>query len=224
MDVRGLVLVVGVVGASAAALTSACATPDPGEITYSERHGGTGEPGTSSGTPGTSTGGPGGDGGSSGTPVDGGGEAGGPVNAFTGAPAYNAAGAANGSSTNAAHGGTGAPPSQDCLSCHGPAGGAAAKWGFAGQVVNAAGGATGLAKAEIRVVDGTGKEIDKVYSDPQGFFWSSAAAPAAGAMVGARTANKVMPMAGKLAAGDGSCGKAGACHGGTQGKVYVPPM
>lgn len=223
MDVRGLVLVVGVLGASAAALTSACATPDPGEITYSERHGGTGDPGTSSGNP-SSTGGPGTDGGgSSGTPGDGGGEGGTVMNAFTGAPAYNAAGTANGTAANPAHGGTGAPPSQDCLSCHGPGGAANAKWGFAGQIVNAAGGTAGLAKAEIRVVDGTGKEIDKVYSEGTGYFWSSAAAPPAGSMVGARVGTKIMPMAGKLAAGDGNCGKAGACHGGTQGKVYLVP-
>lgn len=223
MDFRG-VLLVGVVGLGGGALlgaTAACSGVDPGQVTFSERIRGPGidttsgggssgvnpEGGTSSGTLEAGT-----DGGSSGVAVT----------AFTGST-YNAAGTANGSSQNAAHPNGGNPAGVDCMTCHGAGGGAGAKWGIAGTVYNSAAGTAPIAKAQVRVVDATGKELANVYSDALGNFWADAinGGLPGGAKVGARNATITKLMGTALTTQDAACQKAGCHVAGAQGRVYL---
>lgn len=222
MEVRGVVLLTLALGG--AVIAAACSGPDPGAITFSERQRGisSGDTG-SSGSSGTGDGGAS-DGGSSGTD---GGSSGGPVNAFTGAPAY-AQPASTDPSDNAAHGGDGNPAGQDCMGCHGPNGGAGNKWGIGGTVYTNGMGAAPVANAEIRIVDPTGKEIAKTYSNADGNFWVDAAAIAGGipngSKVGVRNAARTRLMSTALTGNDdGGCQK-GGCHvQGGVGRVYLDP-
>ena len=216
MDYRGLVLIAAMSGAGILAVTS-CTAPNPAEITYGEPRGVApiGTSGSDPGEGGTSSG--------EGGATDGGGEASGPVTAFSGAGAYNAAGAAQGSSNQAAnHPNAGNPAGVDCMSCHGPAGGAGSKWGIAGTVYTDGTGATPVEKAEIRVVDSTGKELALVYSDALGNFWSDTIVGGipAGAKVGARKGATAL-MSTSLTAADSSCNRTGCHVVGGQGRVNV---
>jgi mono/diheme cytochrome c family protein len=223
MDYRGVLLVGILGGAALLGATTSCSGPDPGAVTFIERAKGPGvdtTSGSSSGTIAT-------DGGaSSGSPEggsDGGSSSGVATTAFTGAPAFDPAGAAVGTSQNGAHPNGGNPAGVDCMSCHGAGGGASAKWGIAGTVYNSAAGTTPVAKANIRVVDAAGKELANVYSDALGNFWADSinGGLPGGAKVGARNATVTKLMGTALTTQDSGCQKAGCHVAGAQGRVYL---
>lgn len=219
MEVRGVVLLTLALGG--AVIAAACSGPDPGAITFSER-----QRGITSGDAGGSSGDPDG-GGTTEAGVDGGGSSGGPVNAFTGAPAY-AQPASTDPSDNAAHGGDGNPAGQDCMGCHGPNGGAGNKWGLGGTVYTNGMGAAPVANAEIRIVDPTGKEIAKTYSNADGNFWvesgSLQGGIPSGSKVGVRNAARTRLMSTALTGNDdGGCQKGGCHEQGGIGRVYLDP-
>ncbi|CAN5923877.1 hypothetical protein BH11MYX4_BH11MYX4_31110 [soil metagenome] len=223
MDYRG-VLALTMLGAAAVAgaSTSSCSAADPSTVNFSERpRGQTGDltsggvnptdgGGSSSGEAGTEAGT---DGGSSGLPLT----------AFTGAKAFNAAGAPVGDSQNGAHPNGGNPAGVNCMDCHSAAGGANAKWGIAGTIYTSAAGTTPLKGAEVRVVDAAGKELALVYSDDKGNFWADTIVGGVpgGAKVGARNATVTKLMSTALTTQDASCQKAGCHVAGSQGRVYL---
>lgn len=233
MDHRAVLALAMLSGAVLIGSTFSCSAADPGTVNFSERPKGQTGDLTSGGTSGVTPA----DGGSSGTTeagVDGGSTSGGPVTAFTGAPAYNAAGVANGGpSTNGGHNFPGSTPvtnpaGQNCMDCHRMGGMAAgAIWGIAGTVYNTAAGAAPVEKAEIRVVDATGKELVKVYSDNFGNYWSDTLVPPlpGGSKVGVRNATVTKLMSTALTTQDAGCQKAG-CHvvgAATPGRVFLGP-
>lgn len=224
MNYRSVLLMGLLGGAGVVGSTSSCSGPDPGQITYSERPKGTTGDLTSGGTSGTSGVTPT-DGGSSGAETGTeGGTSGLPVTAFTGAAPFDPAGASVGSSNvPASHPNGGNPAGVNCMTCHGPAGPANAKWGIAGTVYTTAAGATPLAKANLRIVDAKGKELASVYSDPLGNFWADTIVGGipAGSFVGVRNATVTKLMTTALAAKDSGCQQA-ACHvAGAQGRVFL---
>ncbi|HSO35249.1 MAG TPA: hypothetical protein VLT33_22125 [Labilithrix sp.] len=158
-----------------------------------------------------------------------GGSSGQPVTAFTGAKAFNAAGATVGDALNAGHNFAGnTPPTnpagQNCIDCHKAGGSAAgAIWGIAGTIYTSAAGTTPIKGAEVRVVDAAGKELALVYSDANGNFWSDTIVGGVpgGAKVGARNATVTKLMSTALTTQDAGCQK-GGCHvAGSQGRVYL---
>ena len=224
MDYRGVLATTMLLGATAlAAVTASCSAADPSTVNFSERpkgqtgdltSGGPATDGGSSGTSGTSGGGEAGtDGGSSGAPIT----------AFDPKKAYDPAGAPVGDSQNAAHPNAGNPAGVNCMDCHSAAGGANAKWGIAGTVYNSAAGTTPVAKAEVRIVDATGKELGLVYSDDKGNFWADTIVGGipAGAKVGVRNATVTKLMGTALAAKDSGCQQAGCHVAGAQGRVFL---
>jgi len=228
MDYRGVLAFTMLLGA--AALAGACSAADPSTVNFSERpRGQTGDltSGGPSPTDGGSSGTSGSSGGEAGT-TDGG-DSGGPVTAFTGAKAFNAAGATVGVSQNAGHNFAGNTPltnpaGQNCVDCHRAGGSAAgAIWGIAGTVYTSAAGTTPLRGAEVRVVDAAGKELALVYSDVDGNFWSDTIVGGVpgGAKVGARNATVTKLMSTALTTQDAGCQKAGCHVAGSQGRVFV---
>jgi hypothetical protein len=207
-----LVLTLALVGAAAAA---ACSGPDPGAIEFIERTrgGGPGEPG-----------GPG-----PGDPDGGGVDPDGPITPFSAAGPY-AEPATTDPSDNPNHGGAGDPAGQNCLDCH-IAGGAAGEkpWAIGGTIFTLAGaGGTPVARAEVRMVDPTGKEVLKTYSNDDGNFWVPAelvpGGIPAGSLIGVRNADKERLMSTALAGpDDGSCQRAGCHVTGAQGNVFLDP-
>ncbi len=218
MDHRFLVVaVLGLGCAGAAAL--ACSGPDPGSITFAERRagfestpGGSSNSSTSGGADGGAT--PDAGGSSSGTTND-------PIFGTTPFAYQNPGQNANGA--NAAHQGT--VEGKDCYmsGCHGPTGAVGPQWLIGGTVYADATGNTTIAQAEVKVVDGTGKEIAKAYTDANGNFWmdKGAATLPAGSKVGVRTATKSKAMATTLAAGQGNCNNATGCHTKGTMQIYV---
>jgi hypothetical protein len=221
MDYRGVLAITMLLGA--AGLAAACSAADPSTVNFSERpKGQTGDltsggpsptDGGSSGTSGSTSGEAGTDGGSSGVPIT----------AFDPKKAYNAAGAPVGDSANAAHPNMGNPAGVNCMDCHSAAGGANAKWGIAGTVYNSSAGTTPVAKAEVRVVDATGKELALVYSDDKGNFWADTIVGGipAGSKVGVRNATVTKLMSTTLAAKDSGCQQTGCHVAGSQGRVFL---
>jgi hypothetical protein len=221
MDYRGVLLTAALLGTGILSLTTSCSAPDPGEVTFMERQrsGTSGDVGgsTSSSTSSTSS--------TSSSSGDGGGStSGGPVNAFSNAPAYVAT-SPSGTSQNSNHqnGNVGL----NCQDCH-KAGGQAQgfPWAIAGTVYAAATGANIIAQAEVRVVDSTGKEIAKTYTDALGNFWVDAnTVPGgipAGAMVGIRNGTATQLMTTKLTGvGDGACQKADCHASAAQGHIHL---
>src|SRR5262249_30734217 len=160
---------VATTGAGVVVMATACSAPDPGQVTFSERQHGSGDT-TSGGSSGdTSSSGMASSSGASGTSGTDGGTSGTSgsmvIDAFTPAPAY-AAGAANGTSNNASHpNGNQNPAGNNCLDCH-KNGGAGTPWVFAGTVYKDVAGAAAVgAGIEVRMVDSTGNEQAKVYTD-----------------------------------------------------------
>ena len=232
MDHRAVLALAMLSGAVLIGSTFSCSAADPGTVNFSERPKGQTGDLTSGGTSGVTPA----DGGSSGTPeagVDGGSTSGQPVTAFTGAPAYDGAGTANGTSLNGGHNFAGSTPvtnpvGQNCMDCH-KAGGAAAGaiFGIAGTVFNTAAGAAPVAKAEVRIVDAAGKELSKVYSDVNGNFWSDTIVGGVpgGSKVGVRNATVTKLMSTALTTQDAGCQKAG-CHvvgAATPGRIFLGP-
>jgi hypothetical protein len=218
MDVRGVLLVGMVCGATVLGATSACSGPDPGQVTFVERpRGSSGD--LSSGGPGPTV---------EAGATDGGGEGGSEGGTPPGDPVFGtttfAAGTpgraapAKGKPEHAAFAG-GDPAGQDCIvaGCH--QGG----WAFGGTLYSDAAGAARVANAEIRITGPDGKEFAKTFSDPDGNFWIDYVAPVpANSRVGVRTADgKKMNMSGSIGAGQAGCNQAGTCHGATAGKVYI---
>lgn len=224
MDHRAVLALAMLSGAVLLGSTFSCSAADPGTINFSERPKGQTGDLTSGGTSGVTPtdGGSSGDAGEAG--ADGGGSTSGAlVTAFTGAAAYNAAGASVGSSQNAAHPNGGNPAGVDCMTCHGAAGAAGSKWGIAGTIYNTVAGAAPVAKAEVRVVDAAGKQVALVYSDALGNFWADTivGGVTGGSKVGARnaTATKLMGLA--LTTQDAGCQRS-TCHvAGSQGRVFL---
>jgi hypothetical protein len=216
MDHRFVLLAVLGLGCVSVA-TLSCSGPDPGTIVFAERAG----PLQASPTPGTSSGG-GGDGGTVG-PTDGGGSSsGGPDPIFgTTAFAYQNPGiAANGQ--NAAHLGTVVGKNCVMATCHAP--GEPKVWLIGGTVFDGPTSNTTVAQAEVRVVDPTGKELAKAYTDPNGNFWlEKGALPNLpnNAMVGVRTATAVQRMGTALTGPTVGCNNAAGCHGDTNMKLWV---
>ena len=206
---------IGVVGGAALAAMTACSAPDPWQVTFAERA--KSQSDLTSGAPTR----PVGDGGGSSA-----GEAGtgATITAFTGAAAFNAAGTAVGDSLRPGdHPNAGNPAGVDCMDCHSAAGGATAKFAFAGTVYTSAAGTAPIKGAEVRLVDATGKELALIYSDAHGNFWSDIAGVPGGSHIGARNAKTKKEMATALGATDTGCQKAG-CHvtgTGAQGRVYL---
>jgi hypothetical protein len=221
MDVRSVVLVGMVSGAGLVGLTSACSGPDPGEITFHERvRGSTGVDVTGGGTSGatpeagaTSGGGLG----SSGTSGGGAPSAGDPVFGTTTFAAGNPGRGAPAKAANGAHQGDASGKNCIVAGCH--QGG----WAFGGTLYTDAAGTARVAGAEIRVANPDGSEFAKTFSDADGNFWTSFVTPIpANSRVGVRTADgKKLTMVGAISAGQAGCNQAGACHGGTAGKVYI---
>jgi len=222
MDYRGVLATTMLLGATAlAGVTASCSAADPSTVNFSERpKGQTGD---------LTSGGPAPDGGGA---VDGGSSSGGdagtdgsavPITAFDPKKAYNAAGAPVGDSQNAAHPNAGNPAGVNCMDCHSAAGGANAKWGIAGTVYNSSAGTAPVAKAEVRVVDATGKELALVYSDDKGNFWADTIVGGipAGSKVGVRNATVTKLMGTVLAAKDSGCQQAGCHVAGSQGRVFL---
>lgn len=191
----------------------ACSSPDPGYLEFAERRGtldpaavpsSTSNPG-SSGSP------------DAGGTVDAGGPAGDAVFGTTTFAYQNPGQAAN--NADGAHGGT--VEGKDCVvaGCHGNGG---KPWLFGGTVYNAATAGQTVAQAEVRIVDPTGKEVAKAYTDANGNFWfdKGALTIPANSKVGVRTATKVARMATPLGATGGGCNNAAGCHGTTM-RVYV---
>lgn len=195
----------------------ACSGPDPGYLEFAERRS-TVDPGpSSSSSSGTSSGGTP----DASAPLDAGvtdAGAGDPVFGTTTFAYVNPGLNANGQ--DGAHAGT--VEGKDCVvaGCHGN--GTGKPWLFGGTVYNAATGGQTVAQAEVRVVDPTGKEIAKAYTDANGNFWIDRGALTipAGARVGVRTATALRRMATTLAAGPSGCNNATGCHGGMM-RVYV---
>jgi hypothetical protein len=116
-----------------------------------------------------------------------------------------------------------------CLDCH-TQGGTAQPFAFGGRAVRPAAG-TPAADVEVCVVNPGNQLVGCAKSGTDGFFWapvSNNVTIAQGAMTGARlnaggTPGTPVLMGGQLGAGaaGGSCGNAN-CHGGAQGRVYVP--
>lgn len=225
MDHRGVLASTMLLGATVlAAALAACSAADPSTVNFSERpRGQTGD--LAGGGPTSTDGGPTGSSGASGSPsaeagTDGGG---GIIATFDPTKAYNAAGAPVGNSQNAAHPNGGNPAGSVCMDCHGAAGGANAKWGIAGTVYTTAAGTTPVAKAEVRVVDGAGKELSLVYSDDKGNFWADTIVGGLpnGSKVGVRNATVTKLMSTALAPKDAGCQQA-LCHvAGSQGRVFL---
>ena len=230
MDYRGVLAITMLLGA--AGLAAACSAADPSTVNFSERpKGQTGDltsggpsptDGGSSGTSGTS-------GSTSGEAGTDGGSSGQPITAFTGAKAFNAAGATVGVSQNAGHNFAGnTPPSNpaghNCVDCHKQGGSAAgAVWGIAGTVYTSGAGTTPIKGAEVRVVDAAGKELALVYSDADGNFWSDTIVGGipGGAKAGARNATVTKLMSTALTTQDSGCQKAGCHVAGSQGRVFL---
>ena len=114
-----------------------------------------------------------------------------------------------------------------CLDCH-VAGGSAAgqQFAFGGRAVTPMAG-TPTANIQVCVFNPGNLLVGCAASGSDGFFWAPLGAQTvvAGAQTGARlqTAGTPRMMGGTLGAGaaGGSCNQA-ACHGGAQGRVYVP--
>ncbi len=210
MEYRGVLAWVG--GIALAGTTTFCSAADPGTLNFTERPRG---PAGDLAGPGVDQG-PGSD---AGIAPDSTADAAEPVTAFTGAPAYMA-GTAKGSSlkTGSHPNGTpaGNPAGLDCKTCHVAGGTAGDKvWGISGTVYNTVSGNAPVPQAEVRLVDATGKELAKVYSDALGNFWSNAITVPAGAKVGVRNATATKVMVAPLTTQDGGCQKAG-CHAAPQ--------
>lgn len=221
MNYRMALLAIGLIGGG----IFSCVAPDPGELSFSERKAQPGvDPASSSGASGSSTSSSSSSSSSSSgnPPPDGGSTSGGVVTAFAGAKAYDTAGAANGTSNNGAHGANQNPAGRACLDsgCHGPGG--TVKWGIAGTIVNAG---NPVKKAEVRLVDGTGKELALIYTDDNGNFWADTIVDGVplGAKVGVRDATNTQLMSGSVAGADANCNRAG-CHvtGSTTGPIHLP--
>jgi hypothetical protein len=224
MDYRAVLLAATVLGTGVLSLVTSCAAPDPGEVTFMERQksgsdiGGSTSSSTSSTSSSTSSSGS--DGGGSTT-------SGGPVTAFSGAPAYVATDpAAGGNKTTVGHQ-NGDPKFLSCQDCHKNGGQASGfPWAIGGTVYDANTGGAAVVQAEVRVVDSTGKEIAKAYTDTQGNFWFDAnnvpGGIPAGSKVGVRNGTKTKLMSTDLTGvGDGACQKAG-CHAtGGQGHIFL---
>lgn len=225
MDFRSVVLVGLLSGAALLSATSSCSSADPQTINFSERPRGPGEQASGGPVVTADGGGEGGDGGGAEAGADGGSSGGTAITAFTGAKAYNGAGASVGSSQNGAHPNGGNPAGVNCMDCHSAAGGANAKWGIAGTVYSSAAGATPVAKAEVRVVDAKGTELALVYSDALGNFWADTIVGGVpgGAKVGVRNATVTKLMGSALTTQDAGCQRAAGCHvqGATPGRVFL---
>lgn len=219
MEYRGVLLIGAVLGAAALGLSSGCSAPDPGAISFAERPGAAGEPqgpstggSTSGGTSGATSSG------TSGAPVGGGDTIFGATPFSYSAPLKTANVASQTHPNSNVEG-------VNCMvaGCHldGPF-----PWLFAGTVYTAATGGVTVPKAQIRVVKADGSEVGTAYTDANGNFWIPGAVGVtipAGSFVGVRKeGGATMKMTTALAATDGGCNAAGACHGGTQGKVYAP--
>jgi hypothetical protein len=219
MDYRGVLLAVAVLGSGVVSLTTSCSAPDPGEVTFMER-----QKGVSSGdttpapAPPPST-------------TDGGGSTssttGGPVTAFSGAPAYVATDPATGGNNTTAGHPNGDPKFLSCQDCHKANSGLnppPPPWAAAGTVYSDGTAGAAVAQAEVRMVDSTGKELAKVYTDTNGNFWVASIPNGipAGAKVGVRNGTITKEMGTALSGvGDGACNKAG-CHGsGGVGHIYL---
>ena len=215
MDYRGVLLAVAVLGSGVVSLTTSCSAPDPGEVTFMERQKGvsSGDTNPAPAPPPSTT-----DGGGSSTSST----TGGPVTAFSGAPAYVATTPQDPTTVNNASHPANGVKGINCADCH-KQGGAGVK-NVGGTVFNDTTGATGVAQAEVRIVDSTGKEVAKTYSDANGNFWVDAVPNGipSGAKVGVRNGT-VTKLMGTALSGpdDGACNKAG-CHGsGGVGQIYL---
>lgn len=202
----GLVLFGAFLGASA------CSSPDPGSITFTERPSGTGGDTSSSSTGGgtTTTGDAG-----SGTKITSDAIFGTTTFTYT-YPGLDANGA------NPAHNKT--VVGKDCAvnsGCHGTD--SKKPWTFCGTLYGAGGTAT-VAKGEVRVVDADGGAVGSAYTDANGNFWYEGAALPANSKVGARADGvaAAQHMSGTLLATNNGCSSAN-CHGApAQGPVHVP--
>jgi hypothetical protein len=205
---------------------TACSAPDPGAV----------NPGPPRVRIGTTPPGPGGDDGGGPGPTDGGG--GGDSGARDGGDGGGGGGLfalstnpqqpATPASQRGPHA-TNNPALTDtsaCLDCH-RAGGSAAgqQFAFGGRAVRPQGGAP-AAGIEICVANPGNQLVGCAKSGTDGFFWAAAGGVALiqGAVTGARLGTGTpMMMGGTLSAGQagGSC-NATNCHGGAQGRVFVP--
>ncbi len=235
MDYRGVLLAAAATGLAVVAMATACSSPDPGQVTFSERQHGTGD--TASGSSGatsggTSSGGSSGasSGGSSGTSGSDGGSSGAADPFFgtetfqTGQPGSVDSTAGAGHMNATATGATGV----DCANCHKAGGSAAASiWTAAGTVYTTKAGTTPVGEGvEVRINDAAGKKLASVYTDKAGNFAFNNAALATlpgTAHVATRNATTKGVMAGNPA---GGCNAGGTCHGaGTAtGRISVSGM
>jgi hypothetical protein len=216
----------------------ACSAPDPGQVIFTPRtDNATGGTGTGTNNQGNGTdGGSSGGGTDSGTTGGGGGEGGAEgggatLTAFTG-DTYNAAGTPSSGNAKdvATHqtaktsGGMtipgGDPKGMNCMdsACHGT-GGAGSPWAFAGTAYTAA-GTTAPMGTEIRLVDKTGKEVDHVYTDVSGNFYSNSQnTVATDNLAGCRNATKTNQMVSKTVAA--GCNATG-CHAAGANPMMAP--
>lgn len=111
-----------------------------------------------------------------------------------------------------------------CLSCHGTGqAGSTKKWAFAGWAATGPGGATGLDKGEVVVIDGA-KVLGPIKTAPDGYFWAELEA----GTIGPNAKTAIRDKTGKVSAmtqtlgGNGDCGSA-TCHGGGAGFIDFRP-
>jgi hypothetical protein len=144
----------------------------------------------------------------------------GPVDAFTGAPAFTPGTGA--STRQTAHDfTTSTPPTnpakQACLTCH-TRGGPAPAFAMAGTIFQDAAGTVPAVGVEVRVYDAKGATMC-AYTDADGNFFFRGAPFAAPAYVGVRDALRTHLMTGTITSGD--CNNA-TCHGGLRGVAHIP--
>ena len=116
----------------------------------------------------------------------------------------------------------GTPPNTDCFSCHGPPTNKGPAFVFAGRALAKGGGP--LAGAQVRVVDGTGKEVGNVYTDANGYFYCTTGTLGTTNSSGIRTATDTADMAPNIFPNtQGGCNSTG-CHTpvGGDGPITLP--
>ena len=215
MDFRVVWLSGIVVGTAAAA---ACDTPDPGEITFSERQT---DPTGGGSSGGTSTSG------SSSGATDGGGSSG--TDAAKGDPVFGTTQFTPGNPGLVANNVMEHPAAEKPLegkNCF-KAGGCHAennhKWGFAGTVDSTINGGATVKNAQVVVANPDGTTFASVYTDDNGNFWYEGAKPPLNARAGVRDATKSKAMAAVVVGDTGGQCNSGTCHGSAAMRIYLGP-
>jgi hypothetical protein len=214
-------------------MATACSSPDPGQVTFSERQHGSGDTASGGGSSGDQSSGGTSSGGSSGASGTSGGTDGGSSgmpDPFFGTDAFQPGMTGSHDSTaGSGHMGAGSPGATgiDCTTCHKAGGSAAADiWTACGTVYTTKAGTTPVGEGvEVRINDSTGKKVASAYTDASGnFAFDATTLPTfpAGGKVGVRNAKSSNVMQTNPT---GACNSTG-CHnqGSLNGRASVVNM